>query len=113
MQSRDCNTAAAPAVASVVTMAAKTVLAAVERELAQVAKRDKDLAAGALAATAQALARELDDHDTSATAKAACARELTATMSQLRELAPKGQRQDGVDEIGARRTKRRARGASA
>jgi hypothetical protein len=91
----------------------KTVLTAVDRELAQVAKRDKDLAAGALAATAQALARELDDQDTSATAKAACARELTATMSQIRNLAPKNERQDALDEIGARRAKRRARGAGA
>jgi hypothetical protein len=84
------------------------VLAGVNRELAALKKLDKDLANGALAATAQALAREIDNADTSPTSKATCARALADTMTALRAMAPKSRPQDGVDELRDRRDARRA-----
>lgn len=84
------------------------VLAGVNREIATLKKLDKDLANGALAATAQALAREIDNADNSSTSKATCARALADTLTALRAMAPKSRPKDGVDELHDRRVARRA-----
>lgn len=89
-----------------------SVVAAVESELAQLGKRDPDLAGSALAATALALARELDGKN-SATSKSMCAKALNETMGQLRELAPESEEADKVDDLAARRKKRRERKSAA
>lgn len=84
-----------------------TVLAAVERDIAGIARRDKALAGSALAATARALAREMDDPDTSATAKSLCAKALRESLDRMVEQAP-AERSDRVDELARRREQRRA-----
>lgn len=81
-------------------------VAAVRRDLRQIAKRDPELAKSGLAASALALAAELDDPDNSATAKAACARALTETLDRLRELVPPAVEQDRLDELAAARAAR-------
>lgn len=84
-----------------------SVLAAVDRDLAALAKLDPVLAKSSLAATARALARELDEHN-SATSKSMCAKELRDTMKEIRSLAPEKQARDDLDELGAQRARRRA-----
>jgi hypothetical protein len=89
----------------------KEVEAAVKRDVAAIGKRDSALAKSALAASAVALARELDDPTNSATSKSMCSRSLLETMNRLRELAPAEKENDQLDELNARRaarTKRRA-----
>jgi hypothetical protein len=83
-----------------------TVVGAVRGDLAEIKKRDPRLAKSALAASALALARELDS-DTSATSKSMCARALLETMDRLRVLAPAKEERDKVDELSARRDARR------
>jgi hypothetical protein len=90
---------------------AKTVVAAVQRDLDAIAKADKALAESSLAATALALAAELDDPNNSATSKSMCAGRLLDAMSLLRELTPEGEEQDGLDDLSARRAKRRGSAA--
>jgi hypothetical protein len=90
-----------------------TVAAAVDRDLAQIAKLDKALAESALAASAQALAREIDDPDNSATSKSMCARALLDALAQLREQLPEPDEKDKLDELSARRTARIAGRAKA
>jgi hypothetical protein len=63
---------------------AVSVVAAVRRDLARL---PEDLASGALAASALALASEMDDRN-SATSKSMCAKALLDTLNRLRELAP-------------------------
>lgn len=92
-------------------MVAHSVTRAVEIELEQLAERDPQLADGAIAATALALAAMLDDRDGAATAKATCARALTEIMEKLRAMAPE-ERGDGIDDLASRRAARRARGAA-
>lgn len=60
----------------------------------------------ALAASALALAAEMDDSGTSATAKSMCARALQDHLTQLRELAPP---QEEETELDRRRQARAAR----
>lgn len=88
------------------------VVLAVERDLRSIAERDEDLASSALAATALALARELDDEN-SATSKSMCARALVEAMDRIRELAPEKIAGDGIDELKAAREARRAAAAAA
>jgi hypothetical protein len=64
------------------------------------------LAGSGLAASALALAAELDSGETSATAKAACSRSLVQVMRELRVLAPTGEEADELDELTARREAR-------
>lgn len=90
----------------------ESVTAAVEADLSELAKRDPRLARSAQAASAIALAREMDDNN-SATSKSMCAKALNETMDRLRELAPPQKENDGVDDLAARRTKRLKRGAAA
>lgn len=86
-----------------------SVVAAVDRDLAAIAKLDSRLAKSALAATATALARELDSKETSATSKATCARALVATLTELRAQLPMAEEEDSVDELSDRRAARLAR----
>lgn len=82
-----------------------SVYEAVERDLAKIRRRSEELADSALAATALAMAAEIDA-DNSATSKSMCAARLTETMDRLRELAPAEQEGDYLDDLAARRTAR-------
>lgn len=84
------------------------VVDAVQRDLDEIAKRDPDLARSAHAATALALAREMDGSN-SATSKSMCAKALTETMDRLRELAPEEEPDDAVDDLERKRRERLAR----
>ena len=86
---------------------------AVGRELVELGRRDPVLADGALANTARSLAETIDDPGTSATARAACAKALVDVLDRIRELAPEQVAGDALDDLGARREKRRARAAGA
>jgi hypothetical protein len=91
-----------------------TVVDAVARELAALRERAPDLADSAIAASAAALARELDDPENSATSKSMCAKALADAMTKLREWAPPIEKKDGLDELRTRRTaRRRAAGGAA
>lgn len=86
----------------------RRVIDAVERELEALRRRAPELADSGLAASALAMAYELEHPFNSATAKAACARSLQDALRELRSLAPPEAKQDAIDEIGERRAKRRA-----
>jgi hypothetical protein len=62
-------------------------------------------ASGALAATALAMASEIDGH-TSATSKSMCAKVLVDVMARIRAAAPPAEVKDPVDELKQRRQKR-------
>ena len=83
-----------------------SVVDAVQRDLADIAKADPKLGASGLAGSALALARMIDDDTNSATSRASCAHELREALDRLRELAPKQADKDGLDDLGARRAKR-------
>lgn len=80
------------------------VVAAVERDIAEIARRSPELAESGLAATALALAAAVDDTHNSATSRSMCARELREHLDRLRELAPPLEEVDRIDELRARRT---------
>jgi hypothetical protein len=82
-----------------------TVAGALERDLERFGP---DLARSTLAASALALARELDDPDNSATSKSMCARALNDTLDRLVELAPDEDEKDALDDLAARRAARRS-----
>ena len=86
-----------------------SVLDAVNGEMKLLAKRDKDLANSAMAETARALARELDNAGNSATSKAMCAKALNDTLDRMRELAPPEETKDTLDDLSERRRLRLAR----
>lgn len=94
------------------SLSSSTVIDATEKELAALARRNPELAGSALAASAVALAYEIQNPYNSATSKSMCARELRETMAKLRELAPEAEQEDGIDELGDRREARRRRAAS-
>lgn len=83
-----------------------TVHSATVRDLKAIAKRSPDLAESALAATALALAQEIDG-DNSATSKSMCARALTDVLQQLRDIVPPEEKKDAIDELKAKRLARR------
>jgi hypothetical protein len=87
----------------------QSVTAALERELKAIAKRDTALAESTVAATARALAIELDSPNNSATSKSMCAKAMYDAIDRLYELAPAEKNKDGVDDIAAQREARRAR----
>jgi hypothetical protein len=89
------------------------VVDAVQRDLAAIAKLDKGLARSGLAASALALAKELDNPENSATSKSMCARALTEQLDHLRELAPDEEKGDKLDDLSARRAARLAGSAKA
>lgn len=64
--------------------------------------------ASALAATALALARELDKPKNSATSKSMCAKALVDVLRELRASAPVRVEADGVTDLNERRERRRA-----
>lgn len=75
-------------------------------DLADLARKDARLAASGLAASAMALAREMDSSENSATSKSMCAGRLLDTLDRLRELAPREREKDALDDLAARRAKR-------
>ncbi len=84
----------------------------VDADLAVIATRDPALAAGGLAATARALADELDKPRNSATSKAMCAGRLADALEQLRDLMPPEREHSRLDDLVARRNARRAAGGA-
>jgi hypothetical protein len=79
---------------------------ALERDLAEIRLVAPALADSSLAATAQALAAELDSPSNSATSKSMCAKVFSEVMGQLRALAPAKREKDDLDDLAARRAKR-------
>lgn len=84
------------------------LIEAVERDIAELAKRDPGLADSALAATAVAMAYEIAHPFNSATSKSMCAKQLREALEELRDLAPDRPEEDGVDDLSKRRAKRLA-----
>lgn len=84
------------------------VFEAVLRDLDAIRARDEDLADSALAATALALASEIDNEDNSATSKSMCAKALAEIMRELRDLAPPELKEDALVDLNARRSTRRS-----
>ena len=80
-----------------------TTVQGVEADLAELTS---PMARSALAASALALARSIDDSATSPTARAACARALVVTRRELRRLVPPREEVDELDELTARRQAR-------
>lgn len=89
------------------------VIEALERDLANMRKLAPAVADSALAATAVALAYELEDPFNSATAKSMCAKALHAAWKELRELAPPDEENDSLDALIAGRDARLGSGQSA
>lgn len=89
-----------------------SVAGAVRRDLGEIAKRDKGLAESSLAMSALRLAELMDDAENSATSRSMCGRELRDTLGRLRELAPKEETKDGLDDLSARRAARRGSAAA-
>lgn len=83
-----------------------SVLEAVDRDLAFFAKREKGIESGTLAATARALASELDDPSNSATSKSMCARALVEILDQIKALLPPEKEGDALDELKSKRDRR-------
>lgn len=88
-----------------------SVVAALDRELAELRKRAPELADSALAASARVIAGVLDDPTNSATSRSMCARALNETLERLYELMPAKEKKDRIDELTKRREQRRARTA--
>jgi hypothetical protein len=88
----------------------RRVIEAAERAVEKIAETDPDLADSVLAATAIALAFQIEHPGNSATSKSMVARELRETMDRLRELAPPvAARRDSIDELKEKRDGRRAK----
>jgi hypothetical protein len=85
-----------------------SVVDAVEADLRRIAERDPELVRSGLAATAFALARDLDNPKNSATSKSMCAKALSDVLDRLLELAPEAPKKDKIDDLSARRAARRA-----
>jgi hypothetical protein len=83
---------------------------AVESDLAVIRKTAPRVADSALAATALALAAEIDG-DNSATSKSMCAKSLMEALDRLRAMAPAKREVDDIDRVAAQREKRRAAAA--
>lgn len=86
---------------------------ALKRELASLRGVDRAATESALAADALALARRIDDPETSASAVASCSRALAKVLGELRLLgmpkAPPAETGDRVDELASRRDARIAK----
>lgn len=80
---------------------------AVERDIAQIAKRDCGLAESGMAAAALRMAYELENPWNSATSKAQCAKSLRELLETLLERAPEVPKKDDIDSLGAERNARR------
>lgn len=88
------------------------VIAAVERDLEAIRLLSPRLADSALAATALAMAYEIENPFNSATSKSMCAKALLETLDTLRELSPPAEEGDALDELASRRAVRLARSAA-
>lgn len=84
------------------------LLDAILADLEAIRRRAPELADSALAATAVAMAKEIEHPFNSATSKSMCARVLADTLETLRELAPPQKAKDRIDEVAARRAERRS-----
>lgn len=84
-----------------------SVVAAVERDVKAFAELLPGIDESAEAATALALAAELDDRN-SATSKSMCARALAELMLQMRSRLPEERVGDSLDDLAARRAARLA-----
>lgn len=89
----------------------KDVVAGVERDLSEIRSRDVKLAESGLAMTALALAYEMANPYTSATAKSMCAARIKEALDRLWELVPPKQEADRIDA--ARDSVARRRGEAA
>lgn len=89
------------------------VVDAVERDLEKIRAASVELADSAAAATAIRLAYELDNPYNSATSKSMCAKTLIDALDGLRELMPEARKEDGVNDLAAKRAARRAGAATA
>lgn len=83
-------------------------LVAVERELAALEQRQSGAASSVLASVARALAADVDSPGTSATARAAAARQLRETWMVLAGLVPEERAGDLVDDLAAKRARRKS-----
>lgn len=83
-------------------------LVAVERELAALEQRKPGAGSSVLASVARALAADVDSPGTSATARAAAARQLRETWLVLAGLVPDEKAGDVVDDLAAQRAVRKA-----
>ena len=72
---------------------------AVERALEKIRERDPDLADGPYAASARAMAGEVDHPFNSATSKSMCTGKMHDALDRLRELCPPVQEADALDRI--------------
>lgn len=88
---------------------------ALKRELTSLRGVDRAAAESALAADALALARRIDDPETSASAVASCSRALAKVLGELRlqgmPQAPAAETGDRVDELASRRKARISKSA--
>jgi hypothetical protein len=76
----------------------------------ELAAMPTDVGGLAIAAAALELARGLDDTNNSLTSKSAAAKAHMEIMGQLRALAPKKRRGDGIDNLKDKRAQRRGAG---
>lgn len=83
-----------------------SVVESLERDLEAMGPKARD---STLAATALALAADLDDDGNSATSHSMCAKSMIDVLRELRQLAPPRQEADGVTDLNAERNARRAR----
>lgn len=79
---------------------------AVERDIALIADRSLELAGSGLAASALAMALEIENPFNSATSKSMCATGLRDALAQLRELIPQESEEDALDDLARRRSVR-------
>lgn len=87
-----------------------SVVAGLERDLKAL---PSELRESALAQGALAVARVMDDFETEPAEMASCFRALQAALRELRELAPPEEAKDGIDQLAAKRQRRRSRSAAA
>lgn len=90
------------------TVGRTQVVESVDRDLADLAKRAPGLDGSALAATATALAYELDHPFNSATSKSMCSKSLAEVFDRLRAIAPPEEKTDDLDELKLKRDQRLA-----
>jgi hypothetical protein len=90
-----------------------SVVAAVGRDLEEIRQRAPEVADSALAASAVALAYEIDKASNSATSKSMCARAMHEALDKLRELTPPKQEDDRIDNLASSARLRLAGGTEA
>lgn len=88
---------------------AEVQVSALEETEREIARLGVEATAPGLAATARRLAECLDEAE-APTSAAVVARELRATLLELRKVAPAGEEGDALDELAKRREQRRAAG---